>query len=102
MKLRKLMIAGCVSMLAAACASTASVDGQPVVELATPAAQPSAQAAAPCADPVSIPHRAISAGEVQRLWGRDRVALTACGQAKADLAEFYRDRDARLAGAPPQ
>lgn len=42
----------------------------------------------------------MTAGEVERQWGRDRASLAACAGRHAALAAWRRNRDARLAGAP--
>jgi hypothetical protein len=90
------------STLLASCASTPSVDGRPVVELASPAAKPSARLIQTCAGPTQIrPDMAgagLSAGQAERLWATDRDALKACRDRHAALVRFIRDRDAALAG----
>jgi hypothetical protein len=42
----------------------------------------------------------MTAGEVERRWGRDRASLAACAGRHAALATWRRARDAGLAGAP--
>lgn len=42
----------------------------------------------------------MSAGEVERQWGRDRASLAACAGRHAALINWRRNRDAGLAGAP--
>lgn len=101
--LRPIMIA-CACLIPASCASTVSVDGRPVVELASPAARPSSRLTQACADPVAIrPDRKggqLSVGLTERLWGDDRGALKACRERHLALARFIAERDAALAGKP--
>ncbi|WP_018266537.1 hypothetical protein [Methylosinus sp. LW4] len=52
----------------------------------------------PCEKPSPLPPRALAAGEVERLWGRDRVALTSCGERHAANVRWRHARDAGLAG----
>ena len=90
------------STMLASCASTASVDGRPVVELASPAARPSPRLTQACAAPVAIrpdlTDGQLSAGLTERLWGEDRGALRTCRDRHLALARFIRERDAALAG----
>ncbi|WP_414832176.1 hypothetical protein [Afifella sp. YEN Y35] len=57
-----------------------------------------AELSAPCADPVTLPGRGLTQAEVEKLWARDRVALTRCGLTKRAVVEFYARRDAALSG----
>ncbi|MBX3558558.1 MAG: anaerobic dehydrogenase [Chelatococcus sp.] len=43
-----------------------------------------------------MPKRRLAQHEVERLWGQDRANLVECGEGKAALRDFYRDRDSRL------
>ena len=43
---------------------------------------------APCAAPAALPDRAITQGEAEVLWGRDRRALRACGSRHSGLVEW--------------
>ncbi len=86
-------------MLLASCASTA-LDAKKPIELATPAAQPPAGLERPCAAPTRLAGTPMSAGEVERHWGRDRVALADCRARHSALVKWRRARDAGLAGAP--
>lgn len=91
-----------VCLIPASCASTASVDGRPVVELASRAARPSPRLTQACAAPVVIQpdmkDGQLSAGLTERLWGNDRSALRTCRERHLALARFIADRDAALAG----
>ena len=99
--LTSIMIAS-ACLIPASCASTASVDGRPVVELASPAARPSTRLTQACAQPVAIQPDMqggqLSAGLTERLWGDDRGALRTCRGRHLALAQFIRERDAALAG----
>ena len=44
----------------------------------------------PCAPPLGLPAAALSAAAVGRLWGRDRVALAACGARHEALGAHVR------------
>jgi hypothetical protein len=50
-----------------------------------------------CARPVALPMAALSVGDVERYWARDRVALVKCGANLAALDRFYDQLRARLA-----
>lgn len=41
-----------------------------------------------CAAPVALPDRAITQGEAEVLWGRDRRALRACGSRHSGLVDW--------------
>lgn len=74
----------------------------PVTQLTEPAAQPDDRIAGDCAAPVAIkpdlPGGVLSQGSAERLWGKDRAALSDCGSTKSKLKNFYLDRDEHLAG----
>jgi hypothetical protein len=74
------------------------VDPKPVVQLKEGKAQPPQELTKVCDDPVRLPKDRAGAGLVERLWGKDRTALRECGQRNRELVQFYKDRDARLAG----
>jgi hypothetical protein len=93
------MITALACLLLASCASTRS-DREPAKELATPAAQPPGPLEKGCARPARLAGKAMSAGEVERQWGRDRVSLAACAGRHAALIKWRRARDAGLAGQP--
>jgi hypothetical protein len=80
------------------CASTA-LDAKKPAELASPAAQPPAGLERPCAAPVRLAGKALSAGAVERHWGKDRISLADCKARHGALVAWRRARDAGLAGA---
>lgn len=82
----------------AGCGSAAQVDIKPVTELGEALAAPPAAMTDPCANPVTIPNKALSAGEVAPLWGADRTALASCRDKHAAETQFYTSRDKGLAG----
>jgi hypothetical protein len=87
-------------MLLPGCVSTRSaLDAKRPAELATPAAQPPAGLERPCAAPVRLAGKALSAGAVERHWGKDRVSLADCKARHGALVSWRRARDAGLAGA---
>jgi hypothetical protein len=86
-------------MALASCASTA-LDAKKPVELATPAAQPPRGLERPCAAPTRLAGKPMSAGAVERHWGKDRVSLADCGARHGALVKWRRARDAGLAGQP--
>jgi hypothetical protein len=93
-----LPIAALVSMALQACVSTGSPNSsrtRPVRELAQSAAPGDLDA--PCARPVRL-SGALGAGAVERLWGRDRASLVACGDRHAANVRWRLRRDAGLAG----
>jgi len=47
---------------------------------------------------VRLTSKPLSAGAVERHWGRDRVSLVECGARHGALIAWRRNRDARLAG----
>ncbi|WP_128292024.1 hypothetical protein [Afifella aestuarii] len=55
-----------------------------------------AELASHCADPVTLPGRGLTQAEVEKLWARDRFALTGCGLTKQAVVDFYVRRDAAL------
>jgi hypothetical protein len=75
-----------------------AIDAKPVTELASPLAEPPAALAAECEDPAALPDKALSAGEVERLWAKDRAALVSCRDRHSGAMRFYARRDAGLAG----
>ena len=83
-------------MLSAGCGSlTVGMDAKPVVELIG-AAVPGVLSV-PCDKPVGLPDAAMSAGAVERTWGRDRTALVSCGLKHQAVVSFYSERDRGLA-----
>lgn len=92
-----LMMLALASIPLAGCASS-KLDARPVIELASPAAAPPASLVAPCDSPVEFAAGALGAGTVEFLWSSDRAALAACGGRHKAVVEFYRERDAGLAG----
>ena len=80
------------------CGSSVQIDSKPVTELNSVLAAPPAEFAAPCDGPTAVPDTALSAGAVERLWAADRASLASCSDHHADETEFYRKRDAGLAG----
>jgi hypothetical protein len=95
------MIATLASMLLASCASTGSPDSsrtEPVRELGAKEADAPGDLDKPCERPTKLPPRALAAGEVERLWGRDRVALVSCGDRHAANVRWRERRDLGLAG----
>jgi hypothetical protein len=89
----------------ASCASTGSPDSsrtRPVRELAGAAAQAPGDLDKPCERPQRLPGRDLSAGDVERFWGRDRASLSACGDRHAANVRWRRARDAGLAGGVAQ
>lgn len=74
-------IASVLTMLVAACSS--ADPPKPVVQLVeVPRAVPE-EARKPCPAPVTIPERALKAGEIVPLWNRDRRALRECEARRA-------------------
>lgn len=93
--MRTLIAIVCVSVLPACAGSTPSVD--PVVAGLRLDPPPTAFTA-PIPVPVRLPGRAITRGEVERAWARDRAALVTGRRRHAALADWYKTRDAALAG----
>lgn len=88
-----------VLMALQACVSTGSPDSSrtsAVRELASSIAPGDLDA--PCDRPTKLAGRAMAAGEVERLWGRDRVALVTCGDRHAANVRWRRKRDSGLSG----
>lgn len=75
------MLLGKIPALAAAALALTACGGS----VATDRLAPPASLTQPCAAPVLLPDRAISQGEAEVLWGRDRRALRACGSRHAGL-----------------
>lgn len=71
---------------------------QPIQELKRDDAKPPAKLTKNCRTPTDLPSRDLSAGEVERLWGDDRVSLIVCGRKHRALRDFYRNRDKLLSG----
>lgn len=88
-----------VFLFLASCVSTAP-DVKKPRELAAPAAQPPAALEKRCARPLRLAEKAMTAGEVERAWGKDRAAQAACAARHAVLIAWRRKRDAGLAGEP--
>lgn len=87
-----------VFLFLASCGSTGSA--KKPVELAAPAAQPPAALEKRCARPLRLAEKAMTAGEVERAWGKDRAAQAACAARHAALITWRRKRDTGLAGEP--
>lgn len=100
--LRRPMTIALVSTLLASCASTELGDAKKPAELASALAQPPAALEQSCAGPMRLARKALtegmSAGEVERIWSRDRVRLIECMDKFAALVRWRRARDAGLAG----
>ena len=45
---------------------------------------------APCSAPMALPDTAMTQGQVEVAWGRDRSALRSCGGQLAGLVDWYR------------
>ena len=58
--------------------------------------RPPAEDRRPCDDPVALPRRKLSAGEVERHWSADRFALVDCAGRHERTLDYYEDRDARV------
>jgi hypothetical protein len=56
----------------------------------------------PCRRPGVLPGRAVSAGEAERLWSRDRAYLVDCAGRQKALVDWRQDRDERLAAPEPK
>jgi hypothetical protein len=56
--------------------------------VASPSPAPPESLIRPCEQPRRLSTGALSASEVARLWGRDRVALAACAGRQEALARF--------------
>jgi hypothetical protein len=93
-----MLMTAALAFLLTGCAGSISFDGAPPRRLATKAAQPPAGLEKPCAKPARLPVRDLSAGEVERHWGKDRVALRECGARHDAHVKWRRNRDAKLAG----
>lgn len=52
-----------------------------------------------CVGPVALPTGAMSRGDVERLWARDRAALVKCGLSLDAIVAFYEGLNSRLAAA---
>ena len=87
-----LMAALCASLLTACAASTPSAR-------AGIALGPLPADLTHCTTPVDLPGAALSRADVERLWARDRVALTRCGANLEALVTYYEDLARRLSGA---
>ncbi len=96
-------------MLAGCNASTRSADTvRETVKLDArlPDVRPPPEILRECAKPVKLVVRpgrntpirkTLSAGETERLWRADRLALLDCGARKGAVQDFYADRDAAIA-----
>jgi hypothetical protein len=72
-----------------------------VEELRSPAAQPPVSIVQACDRPAAlagVTNAGMSAGQVERLWARDRSALEACRARHVALIQFVKERDAALSG----
>lgn len=76
---------GWIPALGLAALALTACAGSTVSDL-RPAPPPSLTAA--CARPVALPDRAITQGEAEVFWGRDRRALRACGSRHAGLVDW--------------
>ena len=95
-------------MLAACNASTRSADAvreTAKLDARLPDVKPPAELLRQCPRPVRLMRRqgrkivrALSAGETERLWRTDRLALIKCGADKQAIQSFYATRDSGLAG----
>ena len=74
------------------------LDAKPVTELAGQRAAPPNELTATCTKPVELKAGALSAGAVERLWAADRTELAVCKLKHKSVVDFYRNRDAALAG----
>ena len=61
-------------------------------------ALPSKYLTTTCA-PATLPDRALTRAEVEKLWARDRARLVKCGYSLGGLIAFYTDLQVGLAGA---
>lgn len=52
-----------------------------------------------CDSPMQLPNAALSRGDVERLWARDRAALVRCGANLEALVAYYENLAQRLKGA---
>ena len=52
----------------------------------------------PCAQPLGLPMRALTQGEAEVLWGRDRSGLRDCGERHGLLVEWARGQVGRGEG----
>lgn len=52
-----------------------------------------------CDRPVALPDAALSRADVERLWARDRAALSRCGLSLEAVVRFYEDLGRRLDGS---
>jgi hypothetical protein len=89
-----------LAFLLTGCAGSTNFDAAPPKQLASQDAQPPAALENPCDRPTRLPERDLSAGEVERYWGVDRVALRQCGSRHGALVKWRRSRDAKLSSAP--
>jgi hypothetical protein len=49
--------------------------------------------------PVTLPQKALTKAEVEKLWARDRATLVKCGYSLGGLEAFYVDLQHKLASA---
>lgn len=59
-------------------------------------AEPPVSLTLPCEKPVLLPSQELKQHESETYWIADRSELISCGDEKAALIEFYRDRDYRI------
>lgn len=78
MRLLRITIRGALPCLLAACGASTGAD--------LPA--PPDGLGAPCTLPAALPARAMTQGEVEIAWGRERAALRDCAKRHALLVEF--------------
>lgn len=88
-----LMLVTCAWVLTACGGLISAIDQGPVLTA------PPENLMKPCAAPVILPDRGLTQAEVETLWRRDRVNLTACGQTLETLKSFYTVRDTGLSGS---
>lgn len=82
---------GCALALASCAPST------PLVVTQAPARAPDALTR-PCEGAQALPAGSLSAGEVARLWGRDRMSLAACRGRHGALADHVRAQEKAYGG----
>ena len=82
-----LAVTGCALALASCAAST------PLVVAQVPPARAPDALTRPCDEAQALPDGGLSAGDVARLWGRDRMSLAACRGRHGALASHARAQE---------